>query len=425
MALRTMMGASALAIAAAGAQAQELTIWHDLGENGIKWFDAVAEEFRKAHPDVTVESVSFPTDQWYGKAIAALNTDTAPDLLFNNYERVIRVVDQTGKVMDLSEVYAGMEDTGFLSEGDEKVATYQGEMIILPVQRVQMAFGARKSWLDAIGADLPTTWEETRAVAQQFTEGDPDGNGEADTYGFALQAANPRDLIHMLDLFTFGAGLDHTLIDAEGEIVIDQPKNKEVLVEFLRTFVDYGYVSPDTVTHSFPEMYQVIEGGRAGMFRVGDWNVNKWDQEDVLSGDFVIGEWPAHFEDEENAVVIGGMRGVAVPENAPNKDLAIEFAQFLLSKEAQAASLENVGAAVRGDFEMGEMSERRLYFAQPEHDLNAYDFPESNHAFYPELEASFHRQLLAGIVDPPEDWGTFVDELAANMRAERDELMAN
>jgi ABC-type glycerol-3-phosphate transport system substrate-binding protein len=124
-------------------------------------------------------------------------------------------------------------------------------------------------------------------------------------------------------------------------------------------------------------------------------------------------------------VVIGGMRGVAVPENAPNKDLAIEFAQFLLSKEAQAASLENVGAAVRGDFEMGEMSERRLYFAQPEHDLNAYDFPESNHAFYPELEASFHRQLLAGIVDPPEDWGTFVDELAANMRAERDELMAN
>ena len=42
---------------------------------------------------------------------------------------------------------------------------------------------------------------------------------------------------------------------------------------------------------------------------------------------------------------IGGMRGVAVPENSPQKALAIEFASFLLGKAAQQASLEQVGAA--------------------------------------------------------------------------------
>ena len=422
MNLKVLLAGTSLAIAGSVASAQELVIWHDLGDNGIKWFDEVGAEFQKTHPGVTVKSVSFPTDQWYGKSIAALNTNTAPSLLYNNYERVIRVVDQTGKVMDLSDVYAGMSDTSFLSDADLNVARYNGNMIILPVQRVQMGFGARKSWLDAVGEEFPETWADVQRVSAKFISEDPDGNSKDDTFGLALEAANPRDLIHMLDLYTFGAGLRHSLIDGDGEIVIDEPRHKQVLVEFMKTFTDYGYVSPDTVTHSFPEMYQVIEGGRAGMFRVGDWNVKKWDGADVLNGDFVIGEWPQHFDDVENAVVIGGMRGVAVPENAQNKDMAVEFAKFLLSVEAQKASLNNVGAAVRGDFELEGLSDRRLVFAQPSHNLNAYDFPESVHSYYPELEADFHRELLEALVNPPSDWGSYIDDLAGKMRAKRDSL---
>ncbi len=423
MKLNALMGATALALCTTTASAQELVVWHDLGDNGIAWFDKMSEVFQKTNPGVTVTSVSFPTDQWYGKSIAAINTNTAPDLIYNNYERVIRVVNQTGKIKDLTETFGAMDDVGFLTESDIGVATYNDEMIILPVQRVQMGFGIRDSWLDAVGEEFPETWEDTIRVAKKFVEEDPDGNGRADTYGLALQAANPRDLIHMLDLYTFGAGLRHTLIDPDGEITIDQPDHKAVLIEFLKTFTEYGLVSPDTITHSFPEMYQVIEGNRAGMFRVGDWNVKKWDTEESLNGDFRIGEWPAHINGTENAVVIGGMRGVAVPENAPNLDLAVEFAKFMLSKEAQAASLQNVGAAVRGDFEIEGLSERRLYFAQPKHTLNAYDFPESVHSFYPELEAEFHRELVEILVDPQDDWDAYVEELADRMREKRDALM--
>ena len=65
-----------------------------------------------------------------------------------------------------------------------------------------------------------------------------------------------------------------------------------VLTEFLRTYSTYRFVAPDTINHSFTEMYQVIEGGRGGMFRVGDWNVRKWDGAQVLNGDFVSGPWP-------------------------------------------------------------------------------------------------------------------------------------
>jgi ABC-type glycerol-3-phosphate transport system substrate-binding protein len=399
------------------AQAAQITIWHDLGDNGIRWFDRVGEAFARVRPGATVRSLSFPTDQWFGRVIGAINTGTAPDLIFNNYERVIRIQSQTGKVLDLKPALSEISDRAFLSDDDLRVATFRDRMIILPVQRVQMAFGARKSWLDKVGEPFPATWQDTRRVARKFKEADPDGNGRADTFGFALQAARPRDLIHMLDLFTFGSGLRHTLVDPDGKVTIDQPAHAEVLAEFLKTYGSYGDVAPDTVNHSFTEMYQVIEGGRAGMFRVGDWNVGRWDRPDMLSGDFVTGPWPA-FGGRPNAVVIGGMRGAAVPENAPNRALSLEFARFLLGPEAQQASLEVMGAGVRKDLDVSKLSPRQQWFAKADHRLAAYDFPESIHPWYPELEAAFHRRLLTGVASPPRDMQAFIDETAQQMRTQ-------
>ena len=417
-----LAGAAALAVCAAGsAQAEELVIWHDLGDNGIAWFKAAGEEFAKDHPGVTITSISFPTDQWFGRVISAINTDTAPDLIYNNYERVIRIETQTERLMDLQSVLAETDTDDFLTGADLSVASYGGKTIILPTQRVQMGFGVRSSWLEKTGEDFPATWEDVKRIAVKFKEEDPDGNGKADTFGMALEAAKPRDLIHMLDLYTFGAGLRHTLIDPEGNIVIDEPEHAQVLKEFMKSFTNYGFVTPDTINHSFGEMYQVIEGGRAGMFRVGDWNVKKWDSQ-ALNGDFEVGPWPAHFDDKEGAVVIGGMRGVAVPENSPHKELAIEFAKFLLSKPAQQAALENVGAAVRKDLEIGDLSERRQYFAAAKGNLNAYDFPEAALPYYPELEASFHRRLLDAIANPPADWDSFIQDTADALRSEVDSL---
>lgn len=413
-ALKTLAAAAA-AITFNHASAQEIVVWHDLGDNGIKWFQAMGAEFAKSRPGVTVKSVSYPTEQWFGRSIAALNTDTAPDLLFNNYERVIRVADQTNKLMDLKPVLASVADKGFIGEDDLRVATHGPKMIILPVQRVQMALGVRKSWLDKVGEKFPVTWADAQRVAVKFRDNDPDGDGKANTFGMALEAAKPRDLIHMIDLFMFGSGLRNTLIDPQGKIVVDEPARAKVLEEVLKAFTEYRYVAPDTINHSFPEMYQVIEGGRAGMFRVGDWNVKKWDGPTVLKGDFEVGPWPS-FDGRKGSVVIGGMRGVAVPENSPNKAIAVEFAKFMLGKQGQQASLDNVGSAVRKDLDLSALSERQKYFAMGNHNMSAYDFPESVHLFYPELEAAYHRKLMGALAKPPTNWKAFITETANEMR---------
>jgi ABC-type glycerol-3-phosphate transport system substrate-binding protein len=234
---KIIAGAGIAALLAMGhARAQELTIWHDLGDNGTQWFERLGAEFAKQKPGVTVKASSFPTDQWFGRVISALNTDTAPDLIYNNYERVIRIQTQTNKVSDLKGAVDKITDKAFLQEDDFRVATYGGKMIIIPIQRVQMALGVRKSWLEKTGEKFPETWEDVQRIAVKFKDGDPDGNGKADTFAMALQAAKPRDLIHMLDLFTFGSGLRGTLVDAKGDIIIDQPEHAKVLEEFIKTY---------------------------------------------------------------------------------------------------------------------------------------------------------------------------------------------
>jgi ABC-type glycerol-3-phosphate transport system substrate-binding protein len=412
-----LQAAIPLALSAVGrAQAAtQLTVWHDMGDNGTKWFQQVSAAFAESHPGVTIRAISYPTDQWFGRVVGALNTDTAPDLIFNNYERVIRIANETGKVTDLKPVLDGIADKAFLGDDDLRVATYKDRMIILPVQRVQMGFGVRKSWLEKVGEPFPSTWDDAHRVAEKFQSGDPAGTGKGSVFGFGLEAAKPRDLVHMLDLFTFGAGVRHTLLAPDASITIDEPEHARVLEAFLRVFTTDKLVPPDTINYSFNEMYQVIEGGRAGMFRVGDWNVGKWTAQ-AIKGDFVVGPWPKFFADKQNAVVIGGMRGVAVPDNAPNKDLAIQVAAFLLGKPAQQASLKMVGSAVRTDLDTEGLSVPGQMFAKPTWNLIAYDFPESVHPWYPELEAAFHRKLLAGIASPPGDYPAFIKQTAGEMR---------
>jgi ABC-type glycerol-3-phosphate transport system substrate-binding protein len=273
-----------------------------------------------------------------------------------------------------------------------------------------MAFGVRKSWLEKVGEGFPQTWDDAKRTALKFQ-----ANPSANLFGFALEAAHPRDLIHMLDLFTFGAGLRHTLLAPDGSITIDDPEHAAVLQEFLKIFTVYKLVPPDTINYSFNEMYQLVEGGRAGMFRVGDWNVTKWTTQGI-KGDFVVGPWPKFFPDKQNAVVIGGMRGVAVPENAPHKALAVEVASFLLGKAAQQSSLKLVGSAVRKDLDTADLNAQAQAFAKPVWPLAAYDFPEALHPWYPTLEANFHRKLLAAIADPPSDYPAFITQTAQELR---------
>ena len=49
-----------------------------------------------------------------------------------------------------------------------------------------MMWFVRTDWLEKLGLEMPTTWDELLTVARAFRDQDPDGNGVNDTYGIGL-----------------------------------------------------------------------------------------------------------------------------------------------------------------------------------------------------------------------------------------------
>lgn len=419
------------------ASAAELVVWHDKGDDGIRMFEEIAAEYRRGHPDVQVRSLSFPTDQWFSRTIAGLNTNSAPDLLFNDYVRIARIQLTTRKLSDLRAALdqVPQEDRQFLGPTDLRASTYNGAVVMLPVQRVLIGWGVRRSWLDAAGEAPPRSWDDVLRVARAFQArpaggaGGAQGSNGGETFGMALQAGDADSLINMIEAFMAGAGLENPTVDDAGTLMIDRPEHARVLVEYLKVFTQYKLVSPDTVNHGFIEMYQMIEGGRAGMFRAGNWNVTKWDRE-ALRGDYLVGGWPSFGPGapasapapasgaDDRPLILSSMRGIAVPANAPNREAATEFARFMLTRGAQAASLRNMGGAIRADLPTEGLTEHARAFAGSRRPVVAVNFPETTLPWYPRFKAAYFKQLVAALNDPPKDWDAWVAATARELRAE-------
>jgi ABC-type glycerol-3-phosphate transport system substrate-binding protein len=417
---RRGLAAAVLMALPLAASAQELVIWHDKGDLGSTMFEDIGKLFAASHPGVTVKALSFPTDQWISKSIAALNTNTAPDLLFNDNFRLNTLQQSSGKLADIQPMFDALPDEvrAKIPEAAVAASRIDGTLLMLPLQQATGAFGVRTSWLKAVGEDYPRTWDDVFRIGQAFATKDPDGNGKADTFGMAMQAGNPSVTHQMLELFGFGAGLDSLIIDGNAEVVLDQPRNAELVRTFLKLFEVEGMVSPETMTHTFTDMYQLIEGGRAGMFRVLDANVVKWDGVAGLAGDYTLGPIPALFEGEPAALEMHSVRSVVVTPSSAHPELAAQYAAFALTPEAQAIMFRDKGSAVRPDIPLDGLSPTQSFFANPQYPVNANDFLSAKFSWYPKLQEAFYRDFAEAVANPPADFDAWITATADRMRAE-------
>lgn len=413
---RRLVPALALAAALAGAtasSAQEIMIWHDKGDPGIAMIDRIAEIYRRQKPGVTIRSISMPTDQWIQRTIAALNTNTAPDIVFNDNDRMVQVQQSTGKLADLRPLLDGLAagDRTHLSSGDVGASSFQGRMIQFPIQRVIVGLGARKSWLAEIGEPFPKTWEDVLRVAGKFRD------ARRDSVPLALHAGSAGSMTGAgISLFAYGNGATNVLVNQAGEIVIDRPEVARPLVEYLKLFTEYKIVSRDALNHGFVELYQFIEGGKAGMFRVGNWNVAKWDRQPP-AGDYVVGPYPS-FGNGPGRMIVATIRGLAVPENARNRQAAQEFVAFFATREAQQVSLDAMGGSIRPDLDLSNVTPGLRAFLDKDMPLQTDDFLNTVFPWYGKLQEAYHRMLVAAIANPPADWNAWLATTAASLRAE-------
>jgi ABC-type glycerol-3-phosphate transport system substrate-binding protein len=413
--MRTAL-AVALGLAAALpglAAAQDLVIWHDKADPGIAMIEQMAAAYRRDHPQVTIRSISMPTDQWMQRTVAALNTNTAPDIIFNDNDRMVEVQRSTGKLSDLAAVLAGLppEDRANLSAGDIGASSFQGRLIQMPLQRVVVGLGVRRSWLSEAGESFPRTWDDLLRVAGRFRE------QHRDAFPIALHAGSAGGMIGSgIALLAYGNGAQHVLVDQDGNIVIDRPEVARPLVEYLKLFTQYQFVSREAVNWGFVDLYQQVEGGRAGMFRVGNWNVARWDRQPP-AGDYEIGPYPS-FGNGPGHMIVATIRGMAVPENARNRQAAQDFLRFIVSRPAQQISLDTMGGSIRADLDTANVTPGLRPFLNRDVPLQTDDFLNTVFPWYGRLQDSYYRILVETIANPPADWDAWVAATAARLRTE-------
>ncbi|MFD0713779.1 hypothetical protein [Paenibacillus sp. GCM10027626] len=131
-------------------------------------------------------------------------------------------------------------------------------------KKTYRAYYIRKDWLDRLGLDVPTTYEQYYRVLHAFTYGDPDGNGLNDTYGFTT-AGNGTGLSTDWPEYVNNGLLypayykDNKLIDMQMDLRI-----KDVVTDILRV-IDDGLVDPDWFLNKSDDAFNKAVWGKAGI----------------------------------------------------------------------------------------------------------------------------------------------------------------
>lgn len=116
----------------------------------------------------------------------------------------------------------------------------------------------RADWLKKLGLKEPETVEDLFKVAQAFTENDPDGNGQKDTYGIALSGETGGTISTMFQ--------DVSWVVQDGKLVHDWDRAKAA-VTFKKRLYDAGLADKDFLTDkNGQKALQDWINGKTGIF---------------------------------------------------------------------------------------------------------------------------------------------------------------
>lgn len=208
-----------------------------------------------------------------------------PDVFNVSLEDYVDYVKQ-GVIADITDYYddylsdASKEYLAYDGGDSVKRATIDGRIYGIP----QMASSTdqvsvlwiRKDWLNNLGLDMPETAEEVAEVAKAFTFNDPDGNGQDDTYGFAVNGMDITDacggIAHVMNMFgTMPRQL--RFIEENGEIIwAGQDKEKMISgLTWLSDLYAQGCVPKDFVTSDANKLRADFASGKYGMVVAPMW----------------------------------------------------------------------------------------------------------------------------------------------------------
>jgi putative aldouronate transport system substrate-binding protein len=242
----------------------EIVLWAQatVTEAGAPPDDWIAYDRIREELNIDLTYVIVPTgEDGEAKINAVAAANDLPDLfqvvsaINDNRGALLRLVD-LGLVAPVDDLMPLMPERVKLHYNDPlaiDLVTFNGQQYGLPepppIPRRE-GLVIRKDWLDKLSLDVPSTPEELLEVAIAFTEQDPDGNGQDDTYGLGGFITGAPGLGNRFD-FIMGAygvpGVWNFMDPANFGLNVRSPQYLEALAYF-KSLVDAKVIDPDWPT---------------------------------------------------------------------------------------------------------------------------------------------------------------------------------
>ncbi|GAA3406941.1 extracellular solute-binding protein [Paenibacillus hodogayensis] len=224
-----------------------------------------------------VRWVPVPRNEAQTKLNTLIASGSAPDLIWEYDRNYIAQLANQGAVQPI-DAYIDKYSTTFKNylKAHPELKSYltmNGKMYALTTIRgiesvANHGMWIRQDWLDKLGLKTPTTVEELLEVARKFKEGDPDGNGKADTVPISF---NVNGVSIMRSLFMTNENQWYVEGDKlEFGRVSDRFAES---LAFQKRLFDEGLIDKEYITDkNFQRSTQFWTTGKSGIF-LGSWNM--------------------------------------------------------------------------------------------------------------------------------------------------------
>lgn len=136
-------------------------------------------------------------------------------------------------------------------------------------RQASQSFYMKKSWLEAVGKELPKTLDEMVEVLKAFKTQDPNGNGKADEVPFEFSINSGGNMSSLFALFGLPVTDLDTMIylDNDGQVQCGaNTQNFRDAMEWMHLLYAEGLVDPEVLSQDENTSMAKIAEGNAGLF---------------------------------------------------------------------------------------------------------------------------------------------------------------
>ncbi|HEV7949092.1 MAG TPA: sugar ABC transporter substrate-binding protein [Glaciihabitans sp.] len=312
---------------------QSLEVWTRSAAESAASYQMVFDAFTEK---TGVEIDYQPVQEFDTQLQARASQKDLPDVLINDASSLGNYVAQ-GFVLPIDR--ESIEGEGDISDETwEQNVGLDGETYGIPWSRQANVTIIRKDWRENLGLEIPTNWEELASLGEAFATQDPDGNGQADTYGMVVPgSAKSGYIARWGNSYLWQAGAEILEADGDGYYTsaIDSPEAEEGMTYIRDLFCTPGVVVPGSVNLTTGET-PFFGQGTAGIYLTGPYNISSFD---TLLGAENVEVIPMPEGPESNTTFAEG-ENIYFGASSEKADLQKQLAEFLVTQEAQEIAMK-------------------------------------------------------------------------------------